>query len=251
MTDCEQVGSRIGIFKKGTEDWCFCQAGLPISHTWYRLLPYFVRWKGRDSIKLLSTTTRSRAVSEALVKDFGCVRVTVPAFFLPKSWDLFSGTGHTLIYPLLLHKLRPEAKIVATGKFLSALLKTWHRKAYPSEIDAVSFHHSVKTRQNNSIPPASISILRPSPEQPILFPIFDSISTVKNAPAGNEALVKPITNIGDEGGWDFVICNPPFFGSEEEMKDGQTAKTSRAHAVRSLLLWCSRIHTSSCNQLIF
>ncbi|KAI9638368.1 uncharacterized protein MKK02DRAFT_22258 [Dioszegia hungarica] len=119
------------------------------------------------------------------------------------------GTGHIAIYPLLLRHLRPTARIIAT------------------ELDAVSFHHAVKTRLYNEILPASISILRPSPDQPILFPIFDglanSYSTSREAGEGDSS-----SKEADK--WDFVICNPPFFGSEDEMREGREAKQKGAPA---------------------
>ena len=37
---------------------------------------------------------------------------------------------------------------------------------------------------------------------------------------------------GNKGNWDIVICNPPFFGSEAEMKEGQEAKIGGVPAVR-------------------
>lgn len=37
---------------------------------------------------------------------------------------------------------------------------------------------------------------------------------------------------GNKGNWDIVICNPPFFDSEAEMKEGQEAKIGGVPAVR-------------------
>nr|XP_019014743.1 uncharacterized protein I206_00829 [Kwoniella pini CBS 10737]OCF53524.1 hypothetical protein I206_00829 [Kwoniella pini CBS 10737] len=99
------------------------------------------------------------------------------------------GTGASAIYPILLHRLRPKAKITAT------------------EIDEISYKYSLTVLSKNSIPSTSIEILRASSKQPILFPILD----------GNEE-------------WNLTICNPPFFGSEEEMKEGQNGKERGAHA---------------------
>jgi methyltransferase len=87
-------------------------------------------------------------------------------------------------------------------------------EANSQELDAVSFHHATKTRLANNIPSSSISIRRPTTDQPILFPIYDELAS------------------SSAGKWDFVICNPPFFGSEEEMREGAEGKAKGAPAVR-------------------
>nr|XP_018999717.1 uncharacterized protein I203_07602 [Kwoniella mangroviensis CBS 8507]OCF63178.1 hypothetical protein I203_07602 [Kwoniella mangroviensis CBS 8507] len=103
---------------------------------------------------------------------------------------LDTGTGATAIYPILLHRLRPNAKITAT------------------ELDQVSHEHSLSVLTQNSIPTSSIDVLRAPSSGPILFPILD-----------DEVLE-----------WDLTICNPPFFGSEEEIREGQEGKELGAHA---------------------
>jgi methyltransferase len=91
----------------------------------------------------------------------------------------------------------------------------------------VSFHHSVKTRQRNDIHHSQISLLRPAEGQAILFPIFDSLKTRDSATTADKA---------ELGGWDVVICNPPFFGSEAEMRDGTEAKAGNVPAVSGITL---------------
>ncbi|WWC86060.1 uncharacterized protein L201_000931 [Kwoniella dendrophila CBS 6074] len=100
------------------------------------------------------------------------------------------GTGATAIYPILLHRLRSDAQITAT------------------ELDETSYNHAVSVLAQNSISSQAINILHAPSSNPILFPIL-SDETSK---------------------WDLTICNPPFFGSEEEMREGQYGKEEGAHA---------------------
>ncbi|WVW82082.1 hypothetical protein I302_104087 [Kwoniella bestiolae CBS 10118] len=100
------------------------------------------------------------------------------------------GTGATAIYPILLHRLRPDAQITAT------------------ELDELSYNHSLSVLSQNSIPSSSINAVHAPSAEPILFPILDN----------------------EREEWDLTICNPPFFGSEEEMKEGQEGKELGAHA---------------------
>ncbi|ORY33763.1 hypothetical protein BCR39DRAFT_519100 [Naematelia encephala] len=65
------------------------------------------------------------------------------------------GTGASVIYPLLLHRLRPKAQIVAT------------------EINDISFQHAQSILSTNNIQPSSISLLKAAPNEPILFPLMD------------------------------------------------------------------------------
>lgn len=108
------------------------------------------------------------------------------------------------------------------------------------ELDAVSFHHSVKTRQSNNIPSTAISLLRPEADQLILFPIFDTLNRRLRIDDGDDVLA----NEGDQAAngandkgmkqgerWDFIICNPPFFASEEEVRQGIGKKIDSAPAV--------------------
>ncbi|WWD09200.1 hypothetical protein V865_007322 [Kwoniella europaea PYCC6329] len=116
--------------------------------------------------------------------------------YLPSSFSstplrvLDIGTGATAIYPILLHRLRPNARITAT------------------EIDQVSHEHSLSVLSQNLISISSINVLRAPFSGPILFPILDD----------------------EVQEWDLTICNPPFFGSEEEIREGQEGKELGAHA---------------------
>ncbi|GFZ46189.1 hypothetical protein JCM24511_04436 [Saitozyma sp. JCM 24511] len=100
------------------------------------------------------------------------------------------GTGAVAIYPLLLRCLRPSAEIVGT------------------ELDETSLTHAQSVLLSNSIPPSSIRLERPTSTDRILFPLF-----------------RP-----DTAPFDFTVCNPPFFASEEEMREGQDRKAESAHA---------------------
>ncbi|EIW69642.1 hypothetical protein TREMEDRAFT_30662 [Tremella mesenterica DSM 1558] len=95
------------------------------------------------------------------------------------------GTGHVAIYPLLLHRLRPQAKI------------------YGTEIDSVSFEHASETLRKNEIEGSVKLMLR-----------------------NEKDMILPLNEIGEV---DFMICNPPFFGSMNEMEEGQAMKKSGAY----------------------
>ncbi|OWZ61579.1 hypothetical protein AYX15_06227 [Cryptococcus neoformans] len=102
------------------------------------------------------------------------------------------GTGATAIYPILLSRLRPDSRIVAT------------------EIDESSYNHAKATLEKNNIPPSSITILKSPTPDPILFPLWECK--------------------GKSEDWDFTICNPPFFASSQEMLQGMEQKDRQAHA---------------------
>jgi methyltransferase len=123
------------------------------------------------------------------------------------------------------------------------------------ELDEISFHHAVKTRQANDIAYTDISLLRPSPSKPILFPIFEDLSnrasgSASSARADVGAVSAGVSAADDgkeralKGGtWDIVICNPPFFASEAEMKEGREVKVGgvpavslRAYSITTLVL---------------
>lgn len=109
----------------------------------------------------------------------------------------YSGTGAIAIYPLLLRHLRPDAEIWAT------------------EIDAASLLHAQDTLRANDIPASSIKVLRADPGGRVLSPLFDRYSN-------NER--------NDGRPFDLVICNPPFFSSAEEIRNGTELKAEEAHA---------------------
>ncbi|WVQ97117.1 hypothetical protein IAU59_004227 [Kwoniella sp. CBS 9459] len=115
------------------------------------------------------------------------------------------GTGASAIYPILLYRLRPNARITAT------------------EIDQVSFDHARRLLASNNIPPESITIRKSPSAEPIFFPLFDPR---RNTATKNQG--EPLK--GDDEQWDLTICNPPFFGSEAEMREGQELKAQVAHA---------------------
>jgi methyltransferase len=77
------------------------------------------------------------------------------------------------------------------------------------ELDEVSFTHAKSVLLTNSVSPSSIRLERSTPTDRILFPLF-----------------RP-----DTPPFDFTVCNPPFFASEEEMREGQDRKAEGAHAV--------------------
>jgi methyltransferase len=83
-----------------------------------------------------------------------------------------------------------------------------------SEIDETSYTHALSVLQANSIPSSHIWLERPSHSDPILLPWFRQ----------------------DAESFAFSVCNPPFFGSEEEMREGQERKTEMAHAVSGAML---------------
>ncbi|WRT63970.1 uncharacterized protein IL334_000897 [Kwoniella shivajii] len=86
-----------------------------------------------------------------------------------------------------------------------------------TELDETSYNHSLSVLAQNDIPSTSINILQAPSSDPILFPILN-----------------------EEDQWDITICNPPFFGSEEEIKQGQEGKEHSAHSAP----------TASMNELI-
>ncbi|AAW42333.1 conserved hypothetical protein [Cryptococcus deneoformans JEC21] len=102
------------------------------------------------------------------------------------------GTGATAIYPILLARLRPDSRIVAT------------------EIDESSYNHAKATLEKNNIPPSSITVLKSPTPDPILFPLLECK--------------------GKSEDWDLTICNPPFFASSQEMLQGMELKDRQAHA---------------------
>lgn len=106
------------------------------------------------------------------------------------------GTGHVAIYPLLLHRLRPDAHILAT------------------ELDPFSLQHARETVAANS---AGGSV------------------TVVQAPEGR---IFPITPVSEEDAlsgaeteeYAFTMCNPPFFGSAEQVVASRELKAGAAPA---------------------
>ncbi|OCF38557.1 hypothetical protein I317_07667 [Kwoniella heveanensis CBS 569] len=110
------------------------------------------------------------------------------------------GTGASAIYPILLHRLRPEAHITAT------------------ELDQVSYDHARCVLTSNTIPSSSVAIRKSPVAEPIFFPLLELAH-------GQDSKER-----GETHQWDLTICNPPFFGSEEEMQEGQDLKEQVAHA---------------------
>ncbi|WVQ85337.1 hypothetical protein IAT38_007502 [Cryptococcus sp. DSM 104549] len=106
------------------------------------------------------------------------------------------GTGATAVYPILLHRLRPTAVIAAT------------------ELDEVSFDHALSTLNRNEIPSSSISIFKAPGPTPILFPLLPNDGEPSS----------------EDREWDFTMCNPPFYGSAQEMQESVDLKEKGAHA---------------------
>nr|ODO02552.1 hypothetical protein L204_01289 [Cryptococcus depauperatus CBS 7855] len=100
------------------------------------------------------------------------------------------GTGAIAIYPILLHRIRPEAEITAT------------------EIDDISYEHALKTLKTNDISSPFIKIQKALSLNPVLFPLLQDV----------------------DGEQDIVMCNPPFFGSVQEMEQGMELKERIPHA---------------------
>lgn len=61
-----------------------------------------------------------------------------------------------------------------------------------------------------------------------MFPIFASVAEDTADDRRNGLLSSEREKISK---WDFVICNPPFFGSGEEMRQGISRKNGAAPAV--------------------
>lgn len=125
--------------------------------------------------------------------------------------DEIRGTGSIAVYPMLLHRLRPAARIIATGPSTPPAYLSIADSSM--EIDPVSFSHAQAVFQANSIPTTTIDILCPSAEDKVLFPLFQESSDGAN----------------------IVICNPPFFSSKEDMRASQALKADGAPAVRLVL----------------
>lgn len=127
------------------------------------------------------------------------------------------GTGHVAIYPLLLHRLRPEAAVCG------------------SEIDEVSLEHARGVLEKNGIRPVPV------------FDAAESVSGQAEAVQGESTphSDKPETEAGSAtpGGITllpacpdgsllshpiyplrFTLCNPPFFASEEEALESRSTK---------------------------
>ncbi|KAK8865830.1 hypothetical protein IAR55_000978 [Kwoniella newhampshirensis] len=76
-----------------------------------------------------------------------------------------------------------------------------------TELDGTSYNHALSVVEINKIPPLSVSIKKAPSSHPILFSLLDK-----------------------DDRFDVTICNPPFFGSEEEMRQGQELKAQGSHA---------------------
>jgi 23S rRNA A1618 N6-methylase RlmF len=121
-----------------------------------------------------------------------------------------SGTGAMAIYPLLFHRLRPDAIILATGAAFSLLVC---QLANVSEKDTDSLNHARQVASSNQIKSEAISILEVPASGGILFPLLND----------------PDLKV------DFTMCNSPFFSSSEEMQRGIELKIDQPHAVSPLL----------------
>ena len=121
-----------------------------------------------------------------------------------------SGTGHVAIYPLLLHRTKPDAIVYATGESRMA-----HPTRLTPECDEESLKHSQAVLDKNGIPPSAIKLLQAPPKGRILFPLLDT----------------PV---------DITMCNPPFYASRQEMEEGMDIKAVGPHAAP----------TASSNELI-
>jgi methyltransferase len=117
-----------------------------------------------------------------------------------------SGTGAMAIYPLLFHRLRPDAILLATGAAFSLLVC---QPADVSEKDTDSLNHARQVVSSNQIKSEAISILEVPTTGGILFPLLND----------------PDLKV------DFTMCNPPFFASSEEMQRGIELKVDQPHAV--------------------
>lgn len=49
---------------------------------------------------------------------------------------------------------------------------------------------------------------------------------------------------------DVMLCNPPFFASEEEMREGMEMKAGSAHAVGSSCLSCLAYLSSALSEML-
>ncbi|GMK58629.1 hypothetical protein CspeluHIS016_0600710 [Cutaneotrichosporon spelunceum] len=107
------------------------------------------------------------------------------------------GTGHVAIYALLLHRLRPDAHILAT------------------ELDAGSLAHARATVAANGAG-HSVSVI-PAPEGRI-FPLTPEAEKEKEGEEKEEAERAETSNYA------FTMCNPPFFASPGEVLASRALK---------------------------
>jgi methyltransferase len=123
-----------------------------------------------------------------------------------------SGTGHVAIYPLLLHRIKPDAVVYATGQRRAGPLCC---TALNAECDEESLKHSQVVLDKNAIPTSAIKLLQAPLKGQILFPLLDT----------------PV---------DITMCNPPFYASRQEMEESMDIKAVGPHAAP----------TASSNELI-
>ncbi|WWD17985.1 hypothetical protein CI109_102431 [Kwoniella shandongensis] len=150
---------------------------------------------------------------------------------LKEDWDLDVDLREDRICPTLTNRLdyllhvldlEPFLPLTSTSKPLRILdIGTGAVAIYPlllhrlrpsceviaTEIDDTSYVHALSVFETNNIPSSSISIQKSPAPDPIFFPLLHS-----------------------DDSFDVTICNPPFFGSEEEMRHGQELKAQGSHA---------------------
>jgi hypothetical protein len=107
LADCESVSQLEASGPRGRiAPKLIGQAGLSIPCSGHRAI---------SSTSVRSIDLTGLWIEGKITADLGHVRCFNPRYQRVPA-DILSGTGHIAIYPLLLHKLRPKAQIIATGK---------------------------------------------------------------------------------------------------------------------------------------
>lgn len=160
-----------------------------------------------DTRSRIGTPTPNTAANSRL--DYALLCLDLVPYTTPRPLRALDiGTGHVAIYALLLHRLRPDAEVVAT------------------ELDPLSLAHARATVAANCASPAPPSSSAPSPNSPPTTGPLKGRVTVLSAP---DDRIFPLLPSGATE-YTFMMCNPPFFSSAEEVAASRQLKAGRAPA---------------------
>lgn len=100
-----------------------------------------------------------------------------------------------------------------------------------TEIDALSLSAARENVRANALE-GRISIREADPAGPIFGPLFDRSVPVSSPSSETSHLMPDGATDSDGAGYDFTMCNPPFYGSREEVQQSAEGKEHGPNAVR-------------------
>lgn len=141
---------------------------------------------------------------------------------------LFRGTGASTIYPLLACKLSDNWNLIGTGMRLYEVSTATAPEIIP-DIDALSLQFANDNVKQNELE-ARIRIVHSFPDGPILESLFEDGTFRSDSLASTRHFL-----LLKYPSCDFMMCNPPFYSSADDVQKSAESKEFDPHAVRLVL----------------